>query len=413
MPTPSAPPPESAPWWQGLDPRASLPARATLLFGGATLVLVLVVANLAGALLRGQIERQLGAAFETHASQVADKIDRALYERYRALQFAATLPAMRLPTATAAERHVLLEALHDASPDYAWIGFADPTGTVVAASQHLFEGQKFNETTWFRGARRQPHMGSVRAFPELAAAVPAVGADAPRFLDLAVPVNAADGKFLGILGAHLRWSWARDVQLSVIPESARREHLGVTLYTANGEVLLDSGASGWSEPPEPPAALTTRAGSRGSLLENTTGGTVYLSGYARSRGFREYRGLGWLAVVRQPIADAFAPVQRLQRTIIISGLVLVALLSVVTWLAAMRLERRFHSVALAADRIGSGDVLTLMPLARGRDAFSQMCVALAELVTVFRTRQDTLEAENARLAARQPSTENRAILPPR
>lgn len=413
MPPPSAARPASAPWWQGLDPRVSLPARATLLFGGATLALVLGVAQLAGTLLRAQLERQLGAAFENHASQVADKLDRALYERYRALQFTASLPALRQAASTAAERHTILEALHDASPDYAWVGFADPAGTILAASQNLFTGEKLNESDWFRGARRQPFIGTVHASPELAAAVPSVGAEPPRFLDLGVPVNAPDGKFLGVLGAHLRWSWARDIQLSVIPESARRERLGVTVYTTASDVLLDSGSSGWSEPPEPPAGLASRPGTRGTLIERTSGGSIYLTGYARSRGFREYRGLGWLSVVRQPVADAFAPAQRLSRTITTFGLGLVAALCVVTWLVTARLERRFHAVALAADRIGSGDVLTLMPLPRDDSAFSKMCTALGDMVATFRTRQDTLEIENARLAARQSVESPTHVRPPR
>ena len=394
---PASAPPEPPPWWAPLDPRRSLPARATLVFGGAALALVLLLAGSAGEILHRQIERQLGPSFENLAHQVGDKLDRTLYERTRQLQFTASLAPFRDVTAPVAERHAVLESLHDASPDYAWVGFADATGTVLAASQHLFEGAKATGDAWFRGARRQPFVGAVREFPALAGAVPAVGADAPRFLDLAVPVNTTNGQFLGVLGAHVRWSWARDVQLSVVPDAARREHLGVTIYAATGEVILDSGGSGWSEPPDAPPGLSDRPGTRGNLTEHAAGGTVYLTGYARTRGFRDYRGAGWLVVVRQPVADAFAPVPELRASILHAGLVLVVALGALSWIFAARIERRLRAVATAADRIGSGDILSLMPRPRGDSQLARMCAALGDMVGKFRERQESLEADNARL----------------
>lgn len=400
MPPSSYTPPP--PWWQTLDPRTSLPVRATLLVGGATLVLVLALAGTAGGILRKQLERQVGPSFENLAHQVGDKLERTVYERYRQLQFTAGLAPLRDAATHVADRQRVLDSLHDASPDYAWVGFADARGSILAASQRLFVGEKAADLAWFRGARRQFFVGSVREFPELVAAVPTVGADAPRFLDLAVPVTSADGAFLGVLGAQVRWSWAREVQLSVIPDSARRERLGVTIYTASGEVVLDSGGSGWTAPPDAPPGLSERPGTRGTLTEQAAGDAAYVTGYARTRGFREYRGQGWLVVVRQPFAEAFAPEQELRNRIIRVGLGLVVMLVIVTWYFAARFERRIRAIATAAQRIGEGDVLTLMPQPAGDTELDRTCVALGDLVEKFRQRQDALELENARLASRPP-----------
>lgn len=391
--SPSAPPP----WWHALDPRRSLPARATLVGGGACLALVLLLAWSASTILQRQIERQLGPSFENLAHQVGDKLERTIYERYRQLQFTAGLAPFRTATTPAAERHAVLEALHDASPDYAWVGFADAKGNILAASQHLFENESANETAWFRGARRQPFVGTVHQLPELAAALPPVGSTPSRFLDLAVPVTAANGQFLGVLGAQLRWAWAREVQLSVVPDAARRDLLGVTIYSSAGEVMLDSGGSGWTEPPDAPAHLTS---ARGTLTEHAAGGTAYVTGFARTRGYREYRGLAWLVVVRQPVANAFAPVAELRTRILRLGLGLVVALGVLVWFCTARLDRRLRAIATAAGRIGAGDVLTLMPQPRGDTELARTCAALGDMVGKFRQRQETLETENARLAAR-------------
>jgi len=398
-PTPSPTPS----WWERLDPRRSLPAAATLLFGGCGFVLVLVLTAGAGRILHAQIERQLGPAFENLAFQISDKLDRTVYERTRQLQFTAGLAAFRSADAPLAERQAILESLHDASADYAWIGFAEPKGQILAASQHLFIGEKTQDAAWFRGGRQQTFVGGVREFPELASEIPSIGAAMPRFLDLGVPVTSAQGALLGVLGAQVRWSWARDVQLSVIPESARREHLGVTVYASDRNVLLDSGGSGWTTPPDLPANLSERPGTRGTLTENTSGGTVYLTGYARSRGFRDYRGQGWLIVVRQPVSDAFAAVQDLRQLVVRLGTGLVVALCILCWIFAARFERRLHAVGTAADRISQGDVLALLPQPHGDSEFSRMCGALGNMVEKFRRRQETLETENARLAVRRDS----------
>lgn len=399
MPPSSLPP--SPPWWQRLDPRSSLPARATLIFGGAALALVLLLAESASGIMRQQIQGQVGASFENLAYQVGDKLERTIYERYHQLKFTASLSSLSDAQTSVADRQRVLDALHDASSDFAWVGFADARGTILAASQRLFVGEKADDLPWFRGARRQLYVGPVREFPELAGHVPAIGGDAPRFLDLAVPVTSATGEFLGVLGAQIRWSWAREVQLSVVPDSARRQHLGVTVYAANRDVVLDSGGSGWTIPPEAPPNLSDRPAIRGVITEQAAGDVPYLAGYAGTRGFREYRGQRWLVVVRQPFAEAFAPAQDLHRRIVRTGLALVVALGLVTWIVSARLERRFRAIAAAAQRIGEGDVLSLMPQPSGTTALDRTCAALGDLVEKFRRRQDVLEAENARLAARE------------
>ena len=363
--------------------------------------MVLVLTAGAGKILHAQIERQLGPSFENLAFQIADKLDRTVYERTRQLQFTAGLAAFRQADAPLAERQAILESLHDASPDYGWLGFADPKGNILAASQKLFVGEKANDSAWFRGGRQQTFVGGVREFPELASAIPTSSIGTPQFLDLGVPVMSRQGTLLGVLGAQVRWSSARDIQLSVVTESARRAHLGVTIYSANREVMLDSGGSGWTAPPDAPANLSDNAGARGALTEQASGGTVYVTGYARSRGFRDYRGQGWLVVVRQPVSDAFASVQELRLLIMRLGTVLVVALSIACWIFAARFERRLRAVGTAAQRVGEGDVLALLPQPHGDNEFSRMCGALGSMVEKFRRRQETLETENARIAARR------------
>ena len=280
-----------------------------------------------------------------------------------------------------------------------WVGFAGTDGQIVSAAPRFFEGDTAAERPWFRSAKRQAYVGNPHEFPALANQLPGIGDNPnPPFIDLAVPVTDSAGKLLGVLAAHLRWSWARDTLSSVVPETARRDHLGVTIYSAEGEILLDTGATSWTEPP--PAPQVSERSGRGSFTEVPPGDTTYLTGYARSRGFRTFRGLGWLVTVRQPAADAFAPVAALRHRLWQLGAAMCLATLGLVWFFASYLTRRTNAIAKAAARIEAGDILTLIPLPHGRDEFQKMCGALGTMVDRFRQREETLATENARLATR-------------
>ena len=378
---------DSRDWWWVFDPRLSLRAAAALFFGLVAVAFTVLVASLAGRSLRQSLERQLGGHFETLAGQMSDKLDRTIYERYRTLQLAATLAPLRATDATSTDRRRVLTALQESTPDFAWIGFVDPTGRIDTSTAGLGEGSSAEARPWFRGAREQAYAGNLREAPEIAAAAAPAGEGdvSRRVLDLAVPVTGADGQFAGVLAAHLRWGWAREVQLSVVPEAARRDRLGVTVYSAAGDALLDSGGSGWTRPPDAPA-VPDRRKFRGNLIEPTTLGSTYLTGFVRSRGFREYRGLGWITAVRQPVDKVFAPAAELQLTIARWGFAFAGIAMTGAWLFAGRVSRRLRSVGTAAGRIQAGDVLTVLPSGRGEGELEHMCAALGQMVEDFRTR---------------------------
>lgn len=390
MPRPATPPREGQfrAWWYLFDPRTSLRARTALAAGLSAAAFVALITWFTGNAFRRTLEGQLGSAFEVLAFQVGDKIDRGIHERQHQLQLIAGLPAFRTATAGpagATDRRLLLEALQKEQPDFAWIGFADLQGHVTAGTQGRFEGEIVATRPWFRGAQENPFTGPPHEIPELPRAAPnSQGDPDPRFLDLAVPVAGADGRTVGIVGAHLRWAWAGDVARSVVTEAALRNQIGVTLYAGDTDVLLDTGVSGWTLPPNAPPVPGPRV-YRGYVRENFALGTAYLTGFSRSRGFRDYRGLNWLVAVRQPIARAFAPVGELQRLIARWGLAFALLLTVGAWFAIDPFVRRLQGMRAAADRIRGGDILTVMPRHPGESEVSSMCDAVGNLVEQLRS----------------------------
>lgn len=388
-----SPPDAVREWWWIFDPRQSLRARAALSVGFGALAFTALLTWLTGLTYQRALETQLRTSFETLAFQLSDKLDRTVYERYRNLLLAANLASLRDPTAPLPDRRRTLQALQEAHPDLAWLAVTDAAGRILVSTHAAHEGSAAGMHPWFRGARESAHAGPLREISDLARSDPHAPDRDPetssRFFDLAVPVSDLHGQFAGVLAAHVRWSWAREVQLSVIPETLVRQQIGATVYF-NNDVLLDSGASGWTHPPDAPAVPDNRHG-RGALLENTSLGTTYLTGFARSRGVREYRGLGWLTVIRQPAARAFAPVTTLRRTIAAWGGALSLAAMALAWNLAGRHARRLRSVRAAAERIHEGDILTVLPRPPGNSELSRMCASLDTLVEDLRARQSAPE----------------------
>ena len=400
FPAPSARAETEASWWWPFDPRRSLRARAALGAGMVTLALALLASWGIARILHEQIRDHVGARLEALAAETADKLDRALSERYRELEFTAALAPLRAPGATAEERRHLLESVREKSSDYAWIGLADAHGTVGTATGHVLEGADVRVRDWFRIGQNKPYLGDVRDAPELPAADDVPAGTSRRVLDISLPVLAANGQLIGVLGAQVNWATlAPEIVASVLPLAVRRERIGLTIYSARREVLLDSGGSGWSEPFEAPD-LPDRSKLRGFLLEDTANGASFVTGYARSRGLRDFHGLGWLVAVRQPVDQVFAPARTWQRQILEAGLAATLAAAAIGWLLASRLTHRLRVIGAAADRIRQGDVLTVMPLPRDRGELSATCGALGAMVDEFRQRQEALETENLRLQAR-------------
>jgi diguanylate cyclase (GGDEF)-like protein len=86
-------------------------------------------------------------------------------------------------------------------------------------------------------------------------------------------------------------------------------------------------------------------------IETWPDGRRYVTGMARSQGFEDFPGLGWVAVSRQPVDQAFAPVQRLQNVIMGIGVLLALVFAVIGWLVASRLTAPLTRLSHAADNI--------------------------------------------------------------
>lgn len=345
-----------------------------------------------------QVKTSIGNGLEELALQTSDKLERGMYERYREVRLIAQRRGLR-PQSPLARRRETLDQMQDSYGYYSWIGVAGLDGKVQAAARGLLEGADVGKRPWFRDALRGRHAGDVHEAVLLSKLLPRQK-EPWRFVDVAFPVPGDDGRPEGVLGVHLSWQWARDVERSVIAPIAARRQVEALIVDANGQVLL--GPPGWQGSTlaldSLQAAQTHKGG--GYLVEQWPDGGSWLVGYARGHGHADYPGLGWTVLVRQNVDDAYAPVRRLREYGLAAGVLLAGLCSLAGVLVARRITRPLDELAWSAQRIRGGEPAPITPGRGGYEEVEALSGTLNVLVADLVRRRRQLEHLNATLEER-------------
>lgn len=370
-----------------LNPSRSLQARLGLATGSIVLLLSILLSWLVGYTTSVQWQNVQGQALAELAYQMADKLDRGMFERYREIQILAALPPIRDPTYSPAARRSLLEKLQSTLPDYAWIGLTDTQGTVITSTSEILVGASVASRDVFQQGRKQPFVGDVHDAVLLAQLLESPNGEPLRFLDLSAPVVSEQGQFQGVIAAHLSWSWTEEVKKSVLEPMAQHSQVEIFVLSANGKVLLG------------PADLEGKTLTLSSveaaqmkknhyLLEAWAGEGKFLTGFAPTAGYRAYPGLGWLVVVRQKADVALAPARRLQKQILGLGLICGAGFAVLSWLSGSHIVNPMLRIAAIANRMRQGDQQVVIPLVEGRDELAKLSQSLRYLVSALSEQQE-------------------------
>ncbi|WP_045056877.1 sensor histidine kinase [Aliterella atlantica] len=381
-----------------LNPSRSLRTRLGLAIAGTAIILSVVASLIVGHTASEQVKVNVGQSLTELAYQMTDKLDRGMFERYRDLQIISTLNAIRSPDTPILEQRNLLEKLQSTYPDYAWIGFTDTRGVVRASTRKLLEGKNVKARPWFVAGKKAAYVGDVHEAVKLAKLLPNPTGEPLRFVDVAVPVRDLQGSFRGVLGAHLSWTWAKEVENSLLYPLQER-NLQMFVFRQNGELLLS------------PSGLTTQLTARnllaslssypqktnGYAVETWSDANTYLTGFARSQGYRDYPGLGWIVLVRQKTETAFTPVQRLQKQIFSWNLIFGGLFAAIAYLAADRITKPILAIASSAETIRQGDTALKIPIVRGKDETARLSQSLHRLVSTLTQQEGALKNSNQQL----------------
>ncbi|OWY66364.1 hypothetical protein B7486_37220 [cyanobacterium TDX16] len=379
-----------------LDPRQSLRARLGLTICSIALVMAVIASITVSATASDRVKTNAGIALEQLAYQVSDKLDRGMFERYREIQNLTELDLLSNPNSPLSQKRSLLDRLQSTYPTYSWIGLTDATGKVLVSTGKLLENLSVARRPWFQNARTQAAVGDVHEAILLAKLLPNPANEPLRFIDISAPVTDSSGQYTGVLGAHLSWTWAQEIRDSLLQPLQNRSQVEVFIFSTSGKVLL-APIKLQDRIPSLPNLQTLQQQGNGYTLETWSDGDLYLTGFARSMGYRNYPGLGWTIVVRQQADLALAPVRALQRQIFTQDLTLGILFAIAGWFVMRRLTYPLLAIATAADRLRQGETNTDLPLITSSDEIGRLSRSLKHLVGALFEHQQQLNLSNEQL----------------
>ncbi|WP_305824177.1 sensor histidine kinase [Massilia brevitalea] len=335
---------------------AQLALAFSLLSVVLTIALILVVERRA----IDQIKDRIGHNLADLAAQTSDKLERGMFERYREIALVTSRPVLTTDEYSLDQRRQALERVQRSYDYYEWIGLTDTEGKVLVSGNRLLEGADVSKRPWFIEGMRGGYVGDVHEALLLDKLLPPQADKAPRrFVDVAFPYADENGKVRGVLGAHLSWNWARDVERSVVGSADRESDTQTLILSSTGRVLL-----GPRELMDTTLALDSFRNAsptqRGAfMVERWPDGKDYVVGFQKGSGYASYPGLGWVVLVRQQVDTAWQPLYDMRRHALVSGLLLALLFSLVGVALARRITRPLKQLAASAGELRGGGAVQI------------------------------------------------------
>jgi signal transduction histidine kinase/ActR/RegA family two-component response regulator len=375
----------------------TLPLR--LLLAGAisllALLLTIIVAYTVGERGVERVESEIGQALALLADQMQDKLDRGIFERAREISNTSRLVADLAATDHRPALQSVVEEVKASLPEYAWIGVADADGQLVASTDVSMIGSNVNKESWFSSGRSGPFVGQVHSpSPSLAKRLGFNGAKPGRIIDVASPI-VIEGKIVGVLGASLNWSWAEDIKGSLFGPLDNAALTDVLVLDPDGNVILGPSEIDGRKLDLDSMRIRLDGPNRFSL-ERWIDGRSYLTGFARSDGYRQFAGLGLIVLVRQDAAIALAPARELEQSIAAWSAVFIAIASVLAWRLSEILAQPMLRLSKAAEQVRSGQPVEI-PQIRAFQEAAILSDSLRVLIGELKSRESELRQLNASL----------------
>jgi two-component system, cell cycle sensor histidine kinase and response regulator CckA len=380
------------PLWHRFYPWRQLRTGIAFTFAVSTLLLSVFLSVLVGLLTRQQIQQNITGQMQATAQQMVDKLDLGMFERYREIQNAATL--LSTGNLSAVEKQELVEMLQRTYTDYSWIGLTDREGTVLVSTGRILEGVDVSARPWFVEGLRGPFAGDVHGAPLLGSILASEDGEPLRLVDVAFPVSNHDGDVEGVLGAHLNWAWAREVHNSLLSPINVEKETELFILDVDGNVLL--APRGFEGLIATAVYEQVQSGAAGdSFITTWPDEERYLSVVVPSKGYRDYPGLGWHVLIRQPTAVAFAPARQLPGQLLALGVLFGLVFAALGWLLAGQIVAPIQAIADVARNIRPGDTSVAIPRLRGFE----------EVMTLADTLSDFLNRLNQEINERKVAEE--------
>ncbi|MBW6424826.1 diguanylate cyclase [Rhizobium sp. XQZ8] len=385
--------------FQSLRDRLTIRSQVALLTAITCIAAVGIAAAGAAVLARQSAVASANQELQALARNMADRLDQHMFERYREIKNIAGLgPLQETWSSDPDAVRVVLQRLQASLPEYAWLGFASPDGTVRAATKGMLEGASVAARPWFINGLKQPTVEDVHDAKLLDKLLRVSPDDAPfRFVDVAMPVKNRQGALAGVLGAHMSWTWADDVRQTVLANEDATAPADLWVVARDGSVLIGP-PSGKVEP----ARLVEKGG---TVFIDTSHGSATLTALVTTRGSGDYPGLGWTVAARKPVNVIYATANRLVIQILLVGFIVAGAASYLAWVLSGAVTKPLQNLAERLDLIGRKANITSVEREHGSLDILQLSAAVRSLLRRVGLAEASQQDANSTIKALQREVE--------
>lgn len=332
-----------------------------------SIVVALVIGLLALRFLETRLVATTGESLSLAAAEVADKLDRFLFERYGDVQMVARAFSRRVSDQAYVKDY--LAWMKQSYGIYLWLGVTDKEGRIIAATDPATIGQDLSRRVWFHSVRdgQTVHVGDVEPYEA------AGGVDSVAFT---APIVGPDGRFLGAVSTRVALPALEDVAVATIRalQKRRQGSIGTIEYqflTREGLAFIDSDL--WHKGN---VNLKTLGVASARLLDSGQPGYVeeehlrrhvhVVTGYARTQGHRAFPGLQWGVLVRVDRSDILALIWEVLWKVGLAGAVIwVPMVGLLFW-AMRRVQQEYVQAQQESTRARAAETTMRQSEARTR-----------------------------------------------
>jgi methyl-accepting chemotaxis protein len=390
------------------------------------------------------IRDDLNARVASSAAQIDDVIDRNLFERYGDVQAFGMNSAVldEWNWNNPSDDNPLVRSMNGYMTGYGIYKLMlvlDPYGKVVAVNsvdaagkpldtKGILGSQAPNEA-WFADAikgaflkGRNGFTGTVVGQPQHVAMVAKLYGSDGYVIPFSAPIKDPTGKVVGVWVNFADFGLVEQIIDTFYQDFAAKgaPNTEITLLDSQGRVLVDydpktqgfTDLSGYKRNPDVigkfnlaeegvSAARNAIEGKSGAVLSmHARKKIMQVAGYHHSQGAYDYPGLGWSALVREPVGEAYASLNSLTHQMIVIMLIAGGIILVLGGLIGARFAKPIIGLTGVMGLLAGGDKHVDIPNAGRADEIGDM----ARTVEVF--KQNALEME--RMEAEKVEQEKRA-----
>lgn len=331
---------------------------------------------------------KVGISLSDTAYQMNSRLDQYMWGRAGEFRLLSEMPVIKHHgQRVQIERQ--LNKMKKNYPAFSWIGVIDLDGIVLAATDGILVGQSLAKRPVYVEGIKGEFIGDVHDAVLLANIIPNPSGESMRFVDISLPIKDDDDKLIGILAAHLSWSWATQIEQSMFQPLKDRniEEIFIVSHIDNTVLLGPKNMIG--QKLELESVKQAQMGEMGWKSEYWSDGKEYITGFASGKGYLDFKGLEWIVLVRQPTDIAYSIIYQLQLFIWIIGGVFSALFAIIGWGAVGSITKPLREIAKVADRLRFGGKVEI-PRYKGIREVEILTDSLNELVNTLSIAENEL-----------------------